>query len=84
MHCISSFSTGKALAEPFGGGYIERRGFVIVEGTQSYIIHAAFAQGNEVRYDIVYLCGIENSVYSGLVYHESGSINSAKIGKIPR
>ena len=72
------------MQSPLAGGYIERRGFVIVEGTQSYIIHAAFAQGNEVRYDIVYLCGIENSVYSGLVYHESGSINSAKIGKIPR
>ena len=84
MHYISSFSAGKALAEPFGGRYIEGRGFVIVEGTQSYIIHTAFAQGNEVRYDIVYLCGIKNSVYSGLVYHESGSINSAKIKKIPR
>ena len=73
------------MQSPFGGGYIGKEGvFAVVEGTQSYIIHAAFAQGNEVRYDIVYLCGIENSVYSGLVYHESGSINSAKIGKIPR
>jgi hypothetical protein len=48
MHCISSFSAGKTLAEPFGGGYIEGRGFVIVERAQTYIVHTAFAQGDKV------------------------------------
>ena len=84
VHGIPSFSTGKTLAEPFGGGHIEGRRFVIMERAQAYIVHAAFAQGDEVRYHIVYLCGVEYAVYGGLVYHKGNSIDGAKIKKIPR
>ena len=69
VHGISTFSARKTLAQPFGGRYIKGRGFIVMERTQAHIVDAALAQGDEVRYHIGDLCGVEYAVYGGLVYH---------------
>ena len=73
VYDIAAFSAGEALAQSFGRRYVERRCFVVMERAQTYIVHPAFSQGDEVRYHINDLCGIKYAVYGGLVYHNSNT-----------
>ena len=66
---VSALAATEAFAQSFGRRHAERGRLLVVEGTEAYIVHTAFAQGDEVRYDIYNLSRIQNPVYGGLVYH---------------
>ena len=48
VHYIAALAAGKAFAQSLGWRYVERRGLIVVERAQTYIVHSAFPQRDEV------------------------------------
>ena len=42
VHYIAALATGKAFAQSLGWRYVERRGLIVVERAQTYIVHPRF------------------------------------------
>ncbi len=40
-----------------------------MERAEAYIAGSSFFEGNKLRYHINYLCGIQNFIYGGSIYH---------------
>ena len=45
---FAALAAGKAFAQSLGWRYVERRGLIVVERAQTYIVHSAFPQRDEV------------------------------------
>ena len=69
VHRVASLSAGKTLAQTLGWRDVEGGSLVIVEGTETHVVHAPLAQGDEVGHDVVNLRRVQYSVYGYLVYH---------------
>ena len=67
VHYIAALATGKAFAQSLGWRYVERRGLIVVERAQTYIVHSAFPQRGRSLITTSTICAIQNSVYGGLV-----------------
>ena len=48
VNYIAALAAGKAFAQSLGWRYVERRGLIVVERAQTYIVHSAFPQRDEV------------------------------------
>ena len=85
VHYIAALATGKAFAQSLGWRYVERRGLIVVERAQTYIVPPRFRSVTKSDTTSTICAASRNSVYGGLVYHDSSTklhIKSASAKKI--
>ena len=63
MYRITAFSASEALAVVLCGRYSERWRLLVVEGAESYQVHAALLQSDEIAHHLLDLCAAENTFY---------------------
>ncbi len=59
-HGAAGFAAAEAFVDALGGGYVEGRGFLVVEGTAGHIAGAAALERHEVSHHLFYAGGVQN------------------------
>ncbi len=69
-HGAAGLSAAEALEDAFGRGYVERRGFFVVERTAGHIAGAAAPQRHEISHHLFNAGGVQNLVNGLFRYHK--------------
>ena len=80
---VAALAAGKAFAQLLGGGDDETGCFLLVEGAQSLIVHAGFAQCDKILDHVDNVGGVEYAGYGGLINH-AALLNLAVKDKLER
>ena len=68
-HRTAGFAAAEAFVDAFGGGYVEGRRFLIVEGAAGHITGAAALERHKISHHLFYAGGVQDKVYCLLGNH---------------